>query len=236
MKSNYTFLSSSRTLALATLFAFTGGSHAAVITINGDTAAGLATDTSNFYTTVGESADFTENFNSFNDGDNLATINGGASGFSITTLTGSDVSISDGTNTGGSGTGTISGGDGVGLLFDDGGPGQSARFTFASPVDYFSFTDHDHPGVVDITIEFVGGSTQLLDISDTTGGNGIEFIGVFRNDGPNQIESFVFSQTGETDGLLVDDLQWGSVTPVPEPSSTALLGLGGLALILRRRR
>tara|TARA_B110000908_G_scaffold103320_1_gene121696 strand:+ start:2022 stop:2693 length:672 start_codon:yes stop_codon:yes gene_type:complete len=28
----------------------------------------------------------------------------------------------------------------------------------------------------------------------------------------------------------------GSVTPVPEPSSTALIGLGGLALMLRRRR
>ena len=35
---------------------------------------------------------------------------------------------------------------------------------------------------------------------------------------------------GGVDSVVVD------VTPVPEPSSTALLGLGGLALILRRRK
>ena len=38
----------------------------------------------------------------------------------------------------------------------------------------------------------------------------------------------------------VDEIRFGAtladVTPVPEPSTTALIGLGGLALILRRRR
>ncbi|MGJ8656623.1 MAG: PEP-CTERM sorting domain-containing protein [Akkermansiaceae bacterium] len=42
------------------------------------------------------------------------------------------------------------------------------------------------------------------------------------------------------DGTTWDELRVGDtfldVTPVPEPSSTALLGLGGLALILRRRK
>lgn len=41
-------------------------------------------------------------------------------------------------------------------------------------------------------------------------------------------------QAGTNDGYV--DLVTFSTTVVPEPSSTALLGLGGLALILRRRK
>jgi hypothetical protein len=37
-------------------------------------------------------------------------------------------------------------------------------------------------------------------------------------------------------GSMLAEVQFGGVSVVPEPSSTALLGLGGLALILRRRR
>jgi len=41
-------------------------------------------------------------------------------------------------------------------------------------------------------------------------------------------------------GAVIDEIRFGAtyadVSPVPEPTSTALLGLGGLALILRRRR
>jgi hypothetical protein len=33
-----------------------------------------------------------------------------------------------------------------------------------------------------------------------------------------------------------DDMRFDNVSVVPEPSTTALIGLGGLALILRRRR
>ena len=40
---------------------------------------------------------------------------------------------------------------------------------------------------------------------------------------------------GVTNFSVVDDVSL-SVDTVPEPSSTALLGLGGLALILRRRK
>ncbi len=35
------------------------------------------------------------------------------------------------------------------------------------------------------------------------------------------------------DGIAIDQI---AINPIPEPSSTALLGLGGLALILRRRK
>ena len=41
-------------------------------------------------------------------------------------------------------------------------------------------------------------------------------------------------------GAVIDEIRFGAtyadVSPVPEPSTTALLGLGGLALILRRRK
>ncbi len=37
-------------------------------------------------------------------------------------------------------------------------------------------------------------------------------------------------------GVILSGLSWEFTTAVPEPSSAALLGLGGLALILRRRK
>ncbi|MBT8043566.1 MAG: PEP-CTERM sorting domain-containing protein [Verrucomicrobiae bacterium] len=57
---------------------------------------------------------------------------------------------------------------------------------------------------------------------------------MFRNDLP-QIVSFSFGITGVGDGVLVDDLKWG-VVAVPEPSTTALLGLSAITLLMRRRR
>ena len=44
--------------------------------------------------------------------------------------------------------------------------------------------------------------------------------------------------TGQTTDALVDfaSIDLTTVAAVPEPSSVALLGLGGLALVLRRRR
>lgn len=72
------------------------------------------------------------------------------------------------------------------------------------------------------------------------------------NDHNGSMDMYFFDITGLSNG---DDIEiWGSngtgntratiggvtfdsiVTPVPEPSSTALLGLGGLALILRRKK
>lgn len=50
--------------------------------------------------------------------------------------------------------------------------------------------------------------------------------------------------TAASVGLVDQTITWGAggsqreitITTVPEPSSTALLGLGGLALMLRRHR
>ena len=46
----------------------------------------------------------------------------------------------------------------------------------------------------------------------------------------------VILDAGAVNGSSFDLMSVTDFTPVPEPSSTALLGLGGLALILRRRK
>ena len=46
----------------------------------------------------------------------------------------------------------------------------------------------------------------------------------------SSVDGFVYSTGGGTDFMVA------GIATVPEPSSTALIGLGGLALILRRRR
>ena len=49
---------------------------------------------------------------------------------------------------------------------------------------------------------------------------------------------YIMANAGTTShGFALDNLKLeGTVTPVPEPTTTALLGLGGFALILRRRK
>jgi hypothetical protein len=58
------------------------------------------------------------------------------------------------------------------------------------------------------------------------------FFGVFDSDG---ISAITIRST-DTRDWEVDDLQYGSLTPVPEPGSLALLGLGGLVGLVWRRR
>ena len=65
-------------------------------------------------------------------------------------------------------------------------------------------------------------------------------IGTWVDSDPTNNEEYAFIRVNDATNLsLVNGLvgSWGSaIVNVPEPSSTALLGLGGLALILRRRR
>lgn len=63
--------------------------------------------------------------------------------------------------------------------------------------------------------------------------NPLSFIGTFTADGPTQ----TFTSVGNSNtGLWINAYQVRAIAAVPEPSSTALLGLGGLALMIQRRR
>jgi hypothetical protein len=75
------------------------------------------------------------------------------------------------------------------------------------------------------------GSTVYVDGFDTTNGAGSTFY---------YYSSITADSSGEivitTDGGGYEIVTGFQIRTVPEPSSTALLGLGGLALLLRRRR
>jgi hypothetical protein len=51
-----------------------------------------------------------------------------------------------------------------------------------------------------------------------------------------RMDAFAFGTTADRATITDTDLSNAVLNVIPEPSSTALLGLGGLALILRRRR
>ena len=78
--------------------------------------------------------------------------------------------------------------------------------------------------------------TLTLGASDFTVGNSVAGADVTGNayvNAATTFDSIVFTATDSKAGWGVDNI---SITAVPEPSSAALLGLGGLALILRRRK
>ncbi len=125
--------------------------------------------------------------------------------------------------------------------FGDGG--AAAGGTIAQTFDTIMGTTY----TVEFSIaggDFDGSSHQI--IADAGGGLGGLTQAATNN--TYSTHTFDFTATGTSTTLtFTDDLQSGgvssdlildgvSVTPIPEPSSTALLGLGGLALILRRRK
>lgn len=92
-------------------------------------------------------------------------------------------------------------------------------------------------GIPGRTVEFDGinQGQYAFGQSGVTWGDGLLVTGTFTADATTQdftIEAFdgSTSKGGQLNALLVH------TTAVPEPSSTALLGLGGLALLMRRRK
>lgn len=81
----------------------------------------------------------------------------------------------------------------------------------------------------------IGNARKFADNNgDNVAGSGAPYSesdwGTFSINGVSSI-TYTYSDTTNFDGFRID-----AVAAVPEPSSTALLGLSGLALILRRRR
>ena len=72
-----------------------------------------------------------------------------------------------------------------------------------------------------------------LTLNDGTNDLSFESLGVYTADGAGQIQ-VILSEGTDAAFTNVDAIAFETV--VPEPSSAALLGLGGLALILRRRK
>ncbi|MCP5538478.1 MAG: PEP-CTERM sorting domain-containing protein [Akkermansiaceae bacterium] len=121
---------------------------------------------------------------------------------------------------------TIALGDVIELTFWARNSGTTDRVIVWSlgDINGTTFTPFATDGTGNVT---VNGAFQMFSASKTVG-SGDALIG--------QSLAVQFRRTvGDGNFPAVDDVTL-SVTPVPEPSSAALLGLGGLALILRRRR
>ena len=93
--------------------------------------------------------------------------------------------------------------------------------------------EEDYAGYDAANSVTVGGISETLTLTQDIAGDGTGFWSAI-------VETYLFT----SDTLTITDtattfrsgISAIQITTVPEPSSTALLGLGGLALILRRRR
>ncbi|MFC5050877.1 PEP-CTERM sorting domain-containing protein [Rubritalea spongiae] len=115
------------------------------------------------------------------------------------------------------------------------------------PIVSLSFTGLAASQTYDILFYSARGNNGgvATNIGVTTGtGTGASISNSFNNDSDVGIFSATTTASGELtltytvggSSSSAGALNFMSITAVPEPSSTALLGLGGLALILRRRR
>ncbi len=114
---------------------------------------------------------------------------------------------------------------------------------FAATITSFDLDEWAGGGDMTVNWTVSGGTSGTLasgtwdDYNDANGGNGGRTLitpNVTGADG--EVLTLSLEQTGgSTTYLAMDNLTFDQVA-VPEPSSMALLGLGGLALILRRRK
>lgn len=87
------------------------------------------------------------------------------------------------------------------------------------------------------TFEVDGNATDhTLGTSGVTWGNALLATGTFVADADSQAFTLEVLDGGTSQGAHLNALVLHQTAAAPEPSSTALLGLGGLALILRRKK
>ena len=149
-------------------------------------------------------------------------------------------------------SGTYAGSSGEDEVFfgylDDGGSGADITITGLT-----NWLEGNSAATYEVTIFFstgqVGASFQDATLKDTDGGSTLGFL---FNDAPiagasggwqgvsNTISDLssdtLFIDGGTRAGAARGSIAGFTIVPVPEPSSAALLGLGSLALLLRRRR
>jgi hypothetical protein len=112
--------------------------------------------------------------------------------------------------------------------------GSTATNYFAA---YITGTQEGLPGTIEV--ETAGGANYIVPFTrlpGTTGG--IQFFAL-RTD--TAFTSLTFRQTGSTDLARdlfgIDDIQFGfTSSQIPEPSTMALMGIGGMLLLVARRK
>ena len=95
----------------------------------------------------------------------------------------------------------------------------------------------------DYLVQFISSFSNLNRTMTFDDGNGNTIVQPLRN--PHSFATGTFTAdattqtvnfTANTGSSFISGYQLRNITAIPEPSSTALLGLGGLALAMRRRR
>ncbi len=135
--------------------------------------------------------------------------------------------------------GVSTGNDSLDLLYlqanynyDNNSPITLTGLTIGVEYELQSFFGDNRPSVNNSTMNINDGIT-IQKTSSETAENGAWIIGTFTADATTQD---FHSSAGNSVNNFLSGYQLREISSVPEPSSTALIGLGGLALILRRRK